>query len=279
MAEGLIRFPAPLALGDAPRRPPNMFDLPRLRWAARCDSAQFDPPGQVPFHAHHEAELVLCTRGRIWITVDDLRLEGRPGDLYVLPPHRPHAVTSDGDWENVCALFAGGEEILETGPRTIAVHGETRLSGWFDDLCDLHDRHPKMPGPVADSLLNALLHRVAERERDIRVMEGLHPRLAAAIEFLGQRPTAPVAAAELAAATGTSYSHLGALFRGRFGVGPLDYHRRQRMMRAQTLLHDPYMSVSEVADRMGYEDVNYFVRVFRKTVGVSPNRWRKTRRE
>jgi two-component system response regulator YesN len=46
------------------------------------------------------------------------------------------------------------------------------------------------------------------------------------------------------------------------------------MERAKALLADPYVSVAEVANRIGYEDPNYFVRVFRKTVGVSPNRWR-----
>ena len=106
-------------------------------------------------------------------------------------------------------------------------------------------------------------------------MRALHPRLAAAVAYLHARIAEPVSAAELAHATRTSYSHLGALFRARFGCGPLDYHRARRMEQARTLLRDPHLGVGDVARRLGFDDVSYFVRVFRKSCGTAPNRWRK----
>ncbi len=271
-----IPIPAPLATSPPPPRTANLVDLPRLRWAARCDDTQFETAA-VPHHAHNEPELVYCTKGRIWIDVGKHSLEGRPGDLYVLPARIPHAVRSDGAWENVCVLYLGGEEVLETEPRTIDVRDEPELRRWLDDLCRLYDSRPAPPGPAADALLLAVLSGAAELERRSRSMKALHPRLAAAVDYLRQRPASRVAAADLARATRTSYSHLSALFRARFGCGPLAYHRIHRMQRAQALLLDPYVSVGEVAQRVGFDDLNYFVRVFRKTCGTSPNRWRKHR--
>jgi AraC-like DNA-binding protein len=254
----------------------RVVELPRLRWASVCDDVQFaDQDGQVPSHAHDEPELVFCTKGVISIDVGDLSLEGRKGDLYVLPARVPHAVRSDVQWENICVLYADGDSLLDTSSRTIDVSAEPQLAVWLRDLCDLHDSHPKAPGPVADSMLLTILLRAAELERHSRSMDSLHPRLAAAVEYLHQRPEANLTASELADATCTSYSHLSALFRAEFGHGPLEYHRRQRMQRAQTLLLDPFVSVGEVAASLGFDDLNYFVRVFRKTYGVSPNRWRR----
>jgi AraC-like DNA-binding protein len=254
-----------------------VVELPRLRWASICDDTQFaDAGGQVPSHAHDEPELVLCTGGVIAIEVGGISLEGRVGQLYVLPARVPHAVRSAGPWENICVLYADGDSLLDTAARTIDVAAEPQLALWLRDLAFLHDSHPKAPGPVADSLLLATLLRIAEVEQYRRSMSGLHPRLAAALDYLHRRPDANLTAGELARATATSYSHLSSLFRAGFGCGPLEYHRRQRMERAQTLLLDPYVSVGEVALRLGFDDLNYFVRVFRKTFGVSPNRWRRS---
>jgi AraC-like DNA-binding protein len=261
-----------------PAAAPRLAELPSLRWAARCDSTQFRTSGgQVPFHAHRETELVLCTAGRVVITAGTLAIEGRPGDLYVLPPLVPHAVASGGAWENICVLFDGGPAALDPHPRTIRAGEDAYLAGWLEALWRLHDAHPRRPGIEADALLLAVLCHAAEVERSGRSMAELHPRLAAAVRYLDERPQDDVGAAELARAAGTSYSHLSALFRGRFGCAPLQYHRNRRMQRAQTLLADPYLSVGEVAFQLGFADLNYFVRTFRKTFGISPARWRKRR--
>jgi AraC-like DNA-binding protein/mannose-6-phosphate isomerase-like protein (cupin superfamily) len=270
-----IPLPAPLASGLLPApHPSRVVDLPRLRWAARCHDRQFDG-GNVALHAHDEPELVFSTRGRTSIVVDGLRLEARPGDLYVLPPGRPHALFGAGAWENVCVLYAGGDAIVDAAPRTIAIGTRHRLRRWLLDLAALYDRRPETPGAAADALLLAILADIAEIERRSDSIRSFHPRLAAAVDYLHAHAAGPVSAAGLALATGTSYSHLGALFRARFGCGPLDYHRRRRLDRARNLLLDPHLSVAAVAARLGFDDVSYFVRTFRKAYGVPPHRWRR----
>jgi AraC-like DNA-binding protein/mannose-6-phosphate isomerase-like protein (cupin superfamily) len=270
-----IPLPAPLASGLLPaRHPSQVVDLPRLRWAARCHDRQFDG-GNVALHAHDEPELVFCTRGRTSIVVDGLRLEARPGDLYVLPPGRPHALFGAGAWENVCVLYAGGDAVIDGAPRTIPIGIRHRLRRWLLDLTALYDRRPETPGAAADALLLAILADIAEIERRSDRVRSFHPRLAAAVDYLHAHAAEPVSAAALALATGTSYSHLGALFRARFACGPLDYHRARRLDRARNLLLDPHLSVAAVAARLGFDDVSYFVRTFRKAYGVPPHRWRR----
>lgn len=269
-----IPLPAPLASSPPMPHASSIVALPRLRWAARCDDTQFDD-GVVTSHAHNEPELVFCTKGRIRIVVDGMALEGGPGDLIILPATSPHALESDEAWENICVLYAK-DTLLDTQPRTIGVGEDHICRRWLDDLCRLYDSRPQTPGPAADALLLTVITEVVEMERRKRASQALHPRLDAAVKYLRERPARTVRSAELASATRTSYSHLGALFRERFGCGPLDYHRMKRMEQAQNLLLDPYLSVGEVARQVGFDDLSYFVRVFRKTVGVSPNRWRKS---
>ena len=50
---------------------------------------------------------------------------------------------------------------------------------------------------------------------------------------------------------------------------------RVRMELAQFLLNGG-LSVQEVGDRLGYSDVSAFVRYFRRQIGTSPARWRRS---
>ena len=87
----------------------------------------------------------------------------------------------------------------------------------------------------------------------------------------------PIDVPALAAQSHVSTSHLTALFRRKFRCGPLRYHQNLRMSLARRLLLNPYLSIGEIAQNCGYEDVNYFVRLFRKRHEVPPAKWRQDR--
>ena len=57
---------------------------------------------------------------------------------------------------------------------------------------------------------------------------------------------------------------------------PLQYLRRWRIGKAQTLLIDTDLSLTEVASRVGFDDPNYFSRVFRQVIGMPPGTFRRT---
>lgn len=59
-------------------------------------------------------------------------------------------------------------------------------------------------------------------------------------------------------------------FREQFGVTPLDYINQERIKLAKQLLAGKRYNITEVSARCGFNDVNYFVRIFRKTEGITP---------
>lgn len=71
-----------------------------------------------------------------------------------------------------------------------------------------------------------------------------------------------------------SREHLARLFRQTAGVGPLDYLTQHRLRSAATRLRDSDEKLQEIARRCGFSGANYFCRVFRKYVGVSPAQFR-----
>ena len=59
-------------------------------------------------------------------------------------------------------------------------------------------------------------------------------------------------------------------FRRQTGSTPTDYIINRRMMRAQLLFAEGVSSVKEVALQVGYDNISYFGRTFKRITGISP---------
>jgi AraC-like DNA-binding protein len=68
--------------------------------------------------------------------------------------------------------------------------------------------------------------------------------------------------------------HLTRLFKTAFGMPPLRYIIQKKVQYAQGLLLTTDMTVRDIAREIGIDDVSYFIRVFKKTIGFTPQDYR-----
>ncbi|HWV68175.1 AraC family transcriptional regulator [Chitinophaga sp.] len=59
-------------------------------------------------------------------------------------------------------------------------------------------------------------------------------------------------------------------FKDQFGITPLQYINRERLKLAKQLLANRNNSVGQVSTLCGFNDTNYFIRLFRSAEGVTP---------
>lgn len=78
----------------------------------------------------------------------------------------------------------------------------------------------------------------------------------------------------MAKLTQLSDSRFSVLYKSFFGMSPKEDLIHERIKKAQYLLSTNTLSVSEVAYRVGYENIYHFNRQFKKIVGVPPGKWR-----
>lgn len=71
-----------------------------------------------------------------------------------------------------------------------------------------------------------------------------------------------------------SVSRFYDLFRNETGTVPARYIRDLRLQQAKGLLLGSHLSVKEIANSVGIQDVSHFVRDFEKRYGLSPRRFR-----
>jgi AraC-like DNA-binding protein len=75
---------------------------------------------------------------------------------------------------------------------------------------------------------------------------------------------------------GITYAHQCRVFKKHYGITPLQYVNELRMAEIKHLLHDTGFSISEIAEKNGYDNPGYFSRAFRKYTGMSPREYRNS---
>lgn len=73
---------------------------------------------------------------------------------------------------------------------------------------------------------------------------------------------------------GISSHYLSKLFKDHYGQSFVEYLTELRLSKAKGYLLDPDMPLKEIALLVGYKDPNYFSRVFKKELNISPTEWR-----
>lgn len=84
----------------------------------------------------------------------------------------------------------------------------------------------------------------------------------------------PISLKSLAEEFCVSPSYLSGLFRKEVGVTLTDYIHKIRINRSLVLLNTSALSIQEIAEQVGFLDVNYFARTFKKYHGISPKKYR-----
>lgn len=86
---------------------------------------------------------------------------------------------------------------------------------------------------------------------------------------------AELSVTDIAADMHFSAAHLNVLFRKETGVTVKQYISDYRLNLSKKLLCNPHIKVSEIAERCGYSNANYFSKVFRASENMTPVEYRK----
>ena len=76
-----------------------------------------------------------------------------------------------------------------------------------------------------------------------------------------------------------SPDHLTRVFKKKRGQTVSEYIKQKRMDMAKHLLRDEHMTITAVADTVGYSNYSYFIEQFKKYTGVTPKAFQKNKDE
>ena len=91
-----------------------------------------------------------------------------------------------------------------------------------------------------------------------------------------QHPEREHSVEALAAEAGLTPSHFCRVFKRATGLSPHQYVMKARLDRAQQMLGGTDLSISQIADCLGFGSQSHFTRAFRTFTGQTPSAWRLT---
>ena len=211
-------------------------------------------------------------------------LEGRAGDMLIMPPgvtvyHGPISNMTEGfvnDW-----IYVGGDdfsamldkyplplatpfrasdgELLARCIRKINAEASYKLCG-HTEKCD---------GCMTELIID--LYREYTRQTAASVTSAIELIRS---EFL-KDPKRSWTLSSMAEFCGYSESRFSALYKQKYSLSPISDLIDIRLKQAQMLLRYSPLSISEIADSVGFGSIFYFSKAFKSAFGLSPTEYRR----
>lgn len=147
-------------------------------------------------------------------------------------------------------------------------------SNWQDPLDQL-----ALDSATQTALIHTLRHYSQRRLPTLRPTGGLPAwQLKRVVEFIEHHLNQPLTLACMAGITGLSDYHFARMFKQATGYPPHRYVLHRRLIRAQYLLTETLLNMTEIALRCGFGSSSHFSNRFRAETGVSPTEYRTQQR-
>lgn len=248
-------------------------------------------------HAHPVYHIVVGTGGKGTYFVDGQYFSARKGLLLLVAPGVVHTFNNDHR-ENKEYCVVTFEWVNEKNERLILPF-EEMLTRWTGRPCRT-PLHCHLPEAFCAELTLEIRHLVQEGLRDAEEAEfallsglwrllcslGRYFRISGAEanydsplvlarQYLQNHYREKVSIPELAGLVALTPNYLSAAFRRKFGLSPIKYLNQLRASAACSLLASSEYPLKAISSLVGFEDIYYFTKVFKKVIGVPPFAYRR----
>lgn len=241
-------------------------------------------------HWHDCIEMVYVEKGNMKIFFDNKWHEISGGELFFVPPQRLHYMICDNVETTKMVIGVSTDAICDTD----APEEKTLLpfeTAQINDHCFIKDN-----GEIAsiinklklneDSYVGKLLiyaeilriYAYVYREWTQRGLSFVEPtkdkNIYEIVHFLKRNFAVAPGAEQMAKRLGISYSYMCRILSDNLGTGYCSLLNSVRIENAKKLLLSTDKNITEIGFDCGFGDSSYFIKMFKKTVGVTPKQYR-----
>ena len=130
----------------------------------------------------------------------------------------------------------------------------------FDDLCNVLRE-------ALDDFMNSIF---------LQGVNPVSPAVSKALDFIAANYTEPITLEEIAEAAGLSTFRIAHLLKETTGKTALQNIHYLRIQEARRLLEESDMSCTDISYETGFGDQSYFIKQFKKWMGITPAKYRKS---
>ncbi len=230
-------------------------------------------------HTHDCAEFGICLSGNGIFSVSDKTYPFFNGVVSYIPPNVPHIGQNPANKESEWIfLFADPKCFGSVAPPEdgIIIWNEDAVSLLFMIINAQKSNQDK--GVYYRSLLDSFFVCISSHASF--PLPDCNPyifhKICPAIQYISEKYIEKIRVKDLADLCYMSVSNFSQSFIKAIGITPMDYMHSLRISMAETLLHSPDLSITEIAYRIGYSNQSSFYRQFVKKHQISPFEYQKT---
>ena len=259
---------------------------------------------------HSDYEMIYVIKGELEFHVDSLHTTLRAGQAAIVDGERIHNIrykTLSVSQNYVCEAY-----IIWFDPNMLELLGSERcqkqyiiplLGGKYQiqevftgendaekrilhGITQVHDLYIEQPLGYEIKIVSELLSIIYE----VITNRFYHPslgmpatpayeqseRLKRVFTYIDEHYSERIYVADLANVLNMSTDNFFKYFKEFTRMTPTEYINHYRIGKAETLLKNSDLPVTDISFSTGFENVSYFIKTFKKLLGITPNKYRKT---
>lgn len=239
-------------------------------------------------HTHNHLELFYIIGGQGQFLIDDQLYPVNANNLVVINPNVTHTeVSLNAQPLEYIVLGIEGIE-LKTGEN---VNGQYSILDYFESVeisgClrnILWEMEQKNTGyeDICQAYMEILIIRLM-RNTDLAIpaepqVTTTNRQCANIRRYIDVHFKEPLTLEQLAEEGHMNKYYLSHAFKREYGISPINYMISKRIDESKYLLAETDLSMSQIAQLLGFSSLSYFSQVFRKTQAVSPMEYRQSAR-
>lgn len=130
---------------------------------------------------------------------------------------------------------------------------------------------------LVDLALQELLVRIVQTQTVQQIDTGKNSDpnspIGAVAEFIRENIGNPINLKEMSDKACMSTTSFYRYFKRELGMSPIEFILTERIKHAKKLLRNPGIQINEVCFMAGFDDCNYFIRLFKKHEGITPKQY------
>ena len=253
---------------------------------------------EVPLHWHDDMEIIYIKKGHGYVTVDFKQYKVSGGTIVLILPGQLHSIEQFDDlsmeYENIIFNVnmllprtedASSTEFLRpllngqlTVPSVYSIVSEhyDALSACIDACDEICKTKPLgyelyLKGKLFEFFY--ILSNRCRNEKNPRTAKSLD-KLRIVLKLVENSYMHKITIAEVADRIDFSESHFMRYFKENMGTSFVDYLRDYRLTMAARLLQVTDNTILTISEEVGFENLSYFNRAFKKKYGMTPREYR-----
>lgn len=254
----------------------------------------------VPLHWHDEMEIIYIKKGRGIITVDFTQYEVSAGTIALILPGQLHSIeqfeNESMEYENIIfhpnILISKKTDTCNTDFFFPLLSGSVSVPNLYTPdnshypeiaaCIDANDEISKTNPTGYQLFIKSqlfmlffiLFHKCSHKEPQKKNYKSLE-KMKLILKYIENNYMNKITIEEMAKEVGLSQSHFMKYFKNTMGTSFIEYLNEYRLTMASRLLLSSDSSILAIAEEVGFENLSYFNRTFKKRFGQTPREYRK----